>query len=350
VSSAAAAPGGLDSLGMWEATAGWPEQLEGALEAFEPLGGLPERGEVEHVVVLGMGGSAMAGEVAAAGAGPFLPVPMTVVRDYEAPDYVGRSSLVFAVSFSGDTEETLQAASEAYEAGAHLVVVTAGGTLGRLAEEWRVPLVEVPASLPQPRAALGAMVVPVLLTLEQVGLFPGARSWLEGAGEQLRRRRDQLVGTGSPAASLARRIGSTIPLIHGAEPIGATAARRWRAQVQENAKTPAFASAYPELCHNELAGWGQLGDVTRQVLTVVNLRHEGEHPQVARRFELVQEMLRESVADVVEVRAQGEGELAQLLDLVLVGDFVSLHLAWAAGVDPGPVPVLGELKARLRQA
>jgi glucose/mannose-6-phosphate isomerase len=347
--SGVATPPGIDSLGMLEATAGWPEQVAAARKAFEPLPGLPSRGEVEHVVVLGMGGSGMAGEVAAAAAGPFLPVPMVVVRDYEAPDYVGGSSLVMAVSFSGDTEETVQAAGEAYEAGAHLVVVTAGGALGRLAEEWRVPRCAVPGSLPQPRAALGAMVVPLLLVLEQVGLFPGAGTWLAGAEGQLRRRRDQLLGARSPALEVARRIGRTIPLVHGAEAVGATAARRWRAQVQENAKTPAFASAYPELCHNELAGWGQLGDVTRQVLTVVNLRHDGEHPQVARRFELVRELMGEAVADVVEVRAEGEGELAQLLDLVLFGDFVSLHLAWAAGVDPGPVPVLGELKTRLRQ-
>ncbi|MDR3649118.1 MAG: SIS domain-containing protein, partial [Acidimicrobiales bacterium] len=118
----------------------------------------------------------------------------------------------------------------------------------------------------------------------------------------------------------------------------------------ENAKAPAFAAVYPELCHNEIAGWGQHGDVTRQVLTLVNLRHDAEHPQLARRFAFVSDVLREVVADIIEVRAQGEGDLAQLLDLILVGDFVSLHLAAREGIDPGPVPVLEELKRRLLEA
>ena len=145
-------------------------------------------------------------------------------------------------------------------------------------------------------------------------------------------------------------IGRTIPLVHGAQSLGAAAALRWKTQVNENAKAPAFSAVYPELCHNEIAGWGQNGDVTRQIMTLVNLRHDAEHPQVVRRFELVAEILREVVADILEVRAEGEGELAQLLDLILVGDFVSLHLAAREGIDPGPVPALDEIKQRLRQA
>jgi glucose/mannose-6-phosphate isomerase len=101
------------------------------------------------------------------------------------------------------------------------------------------------------------------------------------------------------------------------------------------------------LCHNEVCGWGQHGDVTRQLITAVALRHDGEHPQLGRRFDLVGELLREVVADVIEVRAEGEGDLAQLLDLAMIGDFVSLHLAGREGIDPGPVPVLEDLKLQL---
>lgn len=342
------AGGAVDTLGMFDAAAGLPEQVEAAVTAAKGISGLPDRAYVENIVVLGMGGSGIAGDVLVAVAGPFLPVPVTVSKSYAAPDFVGRGSLVFVVSFSGDTEETVEAAGEAYEAGANLVVVTAGGELGRLAEEWGAPVVPVPGDIPQPRAALGAVAVPPLVVLDQMGLFPGAGEWLRLAVHQLRARRDQLVRPGSPAKQVAERIGRTIPVLHGAQALGAAAGARWRAQINENAKTPAYSSVYPELCHNEIAGWGQLGDVTRQVLSVVNLRHDGEHPQVVRRFELVTELLREVVADIVEVRAEGEGDLAQLLDLVMVGDFVSLHLAAAAGVDPGPIPVLTELKQRLQ--
>jgi glucose/mannose-6-phosphate isomerase len=210
-----------------------------------------------------------------------------------------------------------------------------------------VPVVPVPTDIPQPRAALGAMAIPPLVLLEQIGLFPGALQWVDQAVGQLRRRRDQLVRPGSMAEELARRIGRTIPLVHSAGDLGAAAALRWKAQCNENAKCPAFFNVYPELCHNELAGWGQHGDATRQLITLVNLRHDAEHPQVSRRFELVADLLREVVADVVEVRASGEGDLAQLLDLALIGDFVSLHLAGDEGIDPGPIPVLVDLKQHL---
>ena len=186
------------------------------------------------------------------------------------------------------------------------------------------------------------------MLLEQIGLFPGALQWVDQAVDQLRSRRDELVRPGSVAEELARLIGRTIPLIHSAQDLGAAAALRWKAQINENAKCPAFFNVYPELCHNELAGWGQHGDATRQLITLVNLRHDAEHPQVSRRFDLVDEVLREVVADVIEVRAHGEGDLAQLFDLIMVGDFVSLHLAAAEGIDPGPIPVLDELKRRLR--
>ncbi len=346
--SAGPSPLPVDSLDMWAAAAGLPEQVAAAALAARGLGGLPGRDSIEHVVVLGMGGSGIAGDVLMATAAPFMPVPVAVVKGYEPPEFVGSNSLVFALSFSGDTEETLEAASGAYEAGASMVVVTCGGELGRLAEEWRVPVVPVPAGIPQPRAALGAMSVPPLVVLEAIGLFPGAGQWVDQAVEQLCRRRDELVAPGSPAEDIARRIGRTIPLIHSSEALGAAAALRWKAQVNENAKAPAFWNVHPELCHNELAGWGQQGDATRQLITLVNLRHDAEHPQVGRRFELVAEVLREVVAGIVEVRAAGEGDLAQLFDLAMMGDFVSLHLAAHESIDPGPVPVLADLKEQLR--
>jgi glucose/mannose-6-phosphate isomerase len=162
--------------------------------------------------------------------------------------------------------------------------------------------------------------------------------------EHLAQRRDQLVGPASPARELARKIDRTIPLLHGALGLGSVAASRWKTQVNENAKAPAFWSAQPELCHNEIVGWAQYGDMTRQVLTAIELRSGDDHPQVARRFDWVSEAMLEVVGDVLTVTAEGESPISRFFDLVLVGDFVSLHLADHDGVDPGPVPILGELK------
>lgn len=339
----------LDTQGMWDVTANLPEQVERAVSAASDLEGLPRREGIENVVVLGMGGSGISGDILLAVAGPFMAVPVVVVKSYTLPAFVSEGSLVFAMSFSGNTEETLEAASEAAVQGARIVAVTSGGELGKLASSWGAPVVPVPDTIPQPRAALGAMAIPPLVVLEQVGLFPGAGQWVALAVDQLRRRRDELVRPGSAAEELARRIGRTLPLFHSSGALGSAAAQRWKTQVNENAKSPAFYAVQPELCHNEIAGWGQHGDVTRQAMSVVKLRHDNEHPQVMRRFDLVDDLMREVVSTIEEVWAHGEGDLAQLLDLIIFGDFVSLHLAFQEGIDPGPVDALVQLKQRLAE-
>lgn len=334
----------LDTQGMATAAIGLPEQVQAAAVRARGLDGLPERERIENVVVLGMGGSGMAGDILAATAGPFLSVPVVVSKGYELPAFVGETSLVFAVSFSGETEETIEAASAAAVEGARMVVVTGGGELGRLAASWGVPRVHVPRDIPQPRAGIGALAIPALVVLEDIGLFVGAQQWIDFAVEQLCRRRDALLHDGDVARVLAKRIGRTIPILYGGGQVGATAAQRWKNEINENAKAPAFWHTQPELCHNEVVGWGQHGDLTRQVFTVVNLRHDFEHPQVVRRFELVSGLIDEVVASIEEVRAEGEGQLAQLLDLIMVGSFVSLYLAAQEGLDPGPIPVLDHVK------
>ncbi|HEV7888185.1 MAG TPA: SIS domain-containing protein, partial [Acidimicrobiales bacterium] len=230
----------LDTQHMWEVTAGLPEQVAEAVHAAADLEGLPRREGIENVVVLGMGGSGISGDILLAAAGPFMAVPVVVVKSYTLPAFVGEGSLVFAISFSGNTEETLEAASEAAVQGARIVAVTSGGELAKLASSWGSPVVPVPDTIPQPRAALGAMAIPPLVVLEQVGLFPGAGQWIGLAVDQLKRRRDALVKDGSEAEALARRIGRTMPLVHSSGAMGTAAAQRWKTQVNENAKAPAF--------------------------------------------------------------------------------------------------------------
>jgi glucose/mannose-6-phosphate isomerase len=333
---------------MWAITAALPEQVEEAAAVAAAVDGLPAPEGIINVVALGMGGSGIGGDVLAAIAGPLLGVPVVVVKDYTCPAFVGPGSLVFASSYSGNTEETVTAATEAAGRGARLVVVAGGGRLGELARSWNAPVVGLPTA-PWPRAAFGAMAVTPLVLLARLGLLPDVADAVAAAVGQLRRRRDTLVAAGSAgdAAVIARRIGRTIPLVHGGGPLGAAAALRWKCQINENPKAPAFWSVQPELCHNEVTGWGQHGDVTRQLITLVLLRHDFEHPQVGRRFGLVRELVDEVVAASITVEAQGDGPLAQLFDLALIGDFVSLYLAAAEGIDPGPIPILTELKDAL---
>ena len=341
----------LDSDGMFGQAEVFPEQVQQAFRGSATISGLPRREDIANVVVIGMGGSGISGDVLAAIASPLLPVPVTVVKGYECPHFVDEASLVFAVSCSGGTEETIEAASDAALAGAKMVVVAGGGELVRLAQAWGAPCVGVPV-VPWPRVAFGAMSVPLLVVLWRMGLLPGADLWVDRAVEQLKRRRDELVGAGSSseAAEVARRIGATVPILHGGGPLGYVATQRWKAQVNENAKRLAFSATQPELCHNEVCGWSEASKQVAAGMSLGTLRHDGEHPQVGRRFDIVADIVRPWVTEVIEVRAQGDGDLAQLFDLTYFGDYVSLWLAADAGGDPGPIDVLMAMKKRLSGA
>jgi glucose/mannose-6-phosphate isomerase len=332
---------------MFDLAAALPEQVEAAAALAGAAGPLPPREEIENIVVLGMGGSGIAGDVLVAVAGMFMAVPIVVVKSHSTPSFVGPATLCFAISYSGDTEETVEAAQEAVAAGARLVAMSHGGDLADLAAGEGAPHIELPAIV-KPRAGIGMTSIPPLMVLERIGLFPGAAGWVAEAVDQLKRRRDLLVRPGGEGEQIARRLAGTIPLIYGGNSLGHVAAVRWKTQINENAKAPAFASTLPEAGHNELSGWGQHGDMTRQVLSYVELRGEHEHPQVTRRFELIRDQMAEVTSTVVEVMATGEGQLAQLFDLIIRGDFVSLHLAALAGIDPGPIPALDDLKRALQ--
>lgn len=342
----------IDSLGFLDAVRGLPEQLAAAHEAAAELdaAAFPAADDIDNIVVLGMGGSGISGDVLAAVANGSLPIPVTVLKQYRIPRFVGPRTLAFAMSYSGGTEETLSMASEALDAGARLMAVCTGGPLAELAVGRGGMQIPCPPGF-MPRAALGALVAPLFVTLFRMGLLPEAHASLVKAQEQLARRRDkcrpEVTGAANPARELARKIGRTIPLVYGGGALGAVAAMRWKADINENAKAPAFWNAYPELDHNEICAWGQHGDVTRQLVTLIELRHGFEHPQLERRFSITREIVTEALHDVLEVQAEGEGRLAHLLDLMYIGDWVSCYLALENDVDPGPIDAVMQLKSAL---
>ncbi len=204
-----------DSLGMLDATLGLPEQIQSVLDGIGPIEGLPDPERIEHVLILGMGDSGFGGDVAAASAPPFSPIPIVVYGGYLPPSWVGPSSLVIAVSSSGDTEETLESLEAAVEAGASLVSVTGGGELADLTRRAHGVVLPVIGEGPMPRTSLGSLAVPPMLALEQLGLFPGARIWLADAVEQLKARRERYLGNDSQAKAIAEALGTTVPLVYG---------------------------------------------------------------------------------------------------------------------------------------
>lgn len=340
----------VDSLGFLGVVEGLPEQLATAHEQATMTldrAPLPHADQIDNIAVLGMGGSGIAGDVLRAVASS-LPVPIVVLKQIRVPAFIGPRTLAFAVSYSGNTEETNAMATGALDAGARVIAVTSGGELGALAASRGAVHVPCADGYVMPRAAVGALVAPLFMALFHVGLYPEAHALLMQAQAQLKHRSDQCrpdAGPTNPARELARRIGRSIPLIYGGGALGAVAAYRWKCDINENAKAPAFTAAYPELDHNEICGWGQHGDVTRQLMTLVSLRHGFEDERLSTRIDRTTEIIDEALLQVLEVQAEGEGRLGQLLDLMYLGDWASYYLALDNDVDPGPIDAITQLKA-----
>jgi len=337
-----------DPGGMLQSVWDLPEQIDQACDLLEHprlQPGLQPR----HIVVLGMGGSAIGGELVKALVEAECPVPMTVNREYEVPAYVGPETLVVASSYSGNTEETLSACRAAAERGAKVVAMTTGGVLAEWATRHGWPLVRMPAGL-QPRAALGYSFVPLLLLLERMGLVAPKVAAVQEAARVLRAMRDELgpevPSAANPAKQLAARLYGKLPLIYGTGGWRAVVAYRWKGQINENAKAPAWWNTFPELNHNETVGWEAAPDVTRLVELIV-LRDRADSPRVNRRIQVTVDIMRPVVSGVTEVSSRGESETARLFSLLYMGDFTSVYLAILNGVDPTPVRVIDRLKAEL---
>ncbi|MFH1149516.1 MAG: bifunctional phosphoglucose/phosphomannose isomerase [Actinomycetota bacterium] len=340
----------VDLSDMLGAVERFGSQVREALEIGRAGISLPSAEGVRNVVVLGMGGSGVSGDVVGALApASGLEVPLVTVKGYTLPRFVDQCSLVFAVSYSGNTEETLECVQQASMRGARLVGVTSGGALRAMAEEKGFPAFYIPGGM-QPRASLGYLFVPVACALERMGLVSGLISDLEGAVPMLEERGGE-HGRASeldnnPTKRLAKELPGQLLVIYGSEGALAVAALRWKAQLNENSKVPAFHNSFPELNHNETVGWQHLEEICGSVHLVV-LRETGGHPRIEKRVRITLDLIGDRLGAVTHVCARGENAAERLLDLVYFGDFVSVYLALLLGQDPTPVTRIEELKKRM---
>ena len=340
-----------DPGGMLDVVLGLPGDCRAGYTLGRSASDLPALDDVASITFCGMGGSGIAGDVIAAIGASRLNVPVVVVRSPELPAWCGPRSLTFVSSYSGDTTETLVLFDQAVARRARVVAVTSGGELARRAEAASVPCLRLPAGFSMPRAAFGYLAMAPLGALERMGALPGVGRELQEAGDALGRvvgsAGPAVPGDRNPAKSLALRIGDRVPVIWGADGVGAVAASRWKTQLNENAKVPAFSAALPELDHNEVVGWSP---GRGQGFLLVALRHDGEPPDVAVRFPLSMQIAADSGVELAEVRAEENTPLGALLELVLLGDLVSTYLAIARGVDPSPIEAIAKLKRALTKA
>jgi glucose/mannose-6-phosphate isomerase len=322
-----------------------PHQLGDALWRAQSAG-IPQQDRPGGLIVCGMGGSAIGGDLAAAGLGDRATRPITTVRGYALESWTGPDSLVLCASYSGNTEETLACFEAAGAAGAGRVALTTGGALAEVARAEGVPVIGVPAGM-QPRAAVVYMTVGVLECAAACGSAPGLHAEIDTAAGLLASLVEQWgpeAPDDSEAKAHAAALRGTVPVIHGAGPTAAVA-RRWKTQINENAQAAAFWSELPEGNHNEICGWA--GGRRVAPLAGVFLEDPDHHPRVQSRFELTAAELQRAGAPALRIAARGDTRLERVLALVLLGDLVSIYLAVLDGVDPVPVEAIDRFKSAL---
>ncbi len=322
---------------MLDAVRAIPDHLRDALWRIETARA-PSM-EAPAAVVCGIGGSAIGGDLAAAALSDRLTKPVLVARGYEFPPWVPAGSAVLCSSYSGDTEETLACYSAAEALGAQRLVATTGGELAEVARRDGVPVIGLPAGL-QPRAAVGYMfsVAAELVALALAG--PRIHTEIDAAASHLGATREAAE---SHAAELAGAIGDAAVVIYGTDLTGPVA-YRWKCQVNENAKRPAFSAVLPEADHNELEGWTGAGEGR---FAAIFLEDRDQHPRERKRIELTAKAIEPHAASVARLETEGETRTERVLHAVMLGDLLSLELAKSGGVDPMPVEAIERFKTEL---
>ena len=333
----------VDPSGMIDIVAALPEKLREGYRAAEAVH--IEAAGARRVFIAGMGGSAIAGDLFVSWTADRSKVGMEVVRGYHCPATAGREDLLIAVSYSGDTEETLSAVASAEKIGCRVVGITAGGKLERICTARGYPLIRVPPG-PAPRGAFGHL-FSALPAISEDWVYGDLGSELDRAAAHLTRLREEYrpeVPTKSnPAKTLAAKVRGKTPIVYAAPPYGPVATR-WKTQFNENAEVLAWASQFPEADHNEIVGWG--GDPHARRFLPIILRDRDESPEMARRLDATKKIM-SRWAKIQEIRDRGETLLSRMLGTLYLGDFASVYLAVLRNVDPMPVKPIDRLKALL---
>jgi glucose/mannose-6-phosphate isomerase len=325
-----------------------PELLEAGEAMGEAVAAPGRHDGLARFAILGMGGSGVVGRVLGAYLDARLPVPLVVVREYHTPAWVDDRALVVAVSYSGNTLETLTATEEALARGAALVAVTSGGRLEEMAREASFPCVKIPPGRP-PRCSLGYMASGLMGYFRRCGVyeFPPAAEVAAHLRTCWARWGFDVPAAENEAKLLAGKLlAAGGAAIYGAGHLGAVAAERCRTQLAENAKFYASGHFFPELCHNELVAFEVPNDMASR-LHVVAFRLVGEGGAAARQVDAALELIAPVVRGVTEVRPSASEDLTALFELIYFGDLVSYYLALLRGVDPKPVASIDKLKRKI---
>ncbi len=340
----------LDTTDMLGRLIDFPAQMEAAWKIGAEFASSAEklRGNAfERVVVCGMGGSAIGGDLARSFLGDRARLPIHSCRDYHLPANLARGALVVASSYSGNTGETLAAYDAARAQGATVIAITSGGQMAERCARDGVPVCTIPGGMP-PRSAIGYSLMPMLHVLRATGVAAfddrEFREALDVARERCEAYHPRNHDNG--AIELANDLHRRTAFVYAAPGLLEGVARRWACQINENAKTLAHFAFFPELNHNEIVGW-EVGEHLLSNAVILSLEDREDHPMTRRHADVGLSLMGSSAARVERLETPGGGRLARMLAMMLLGDFASVYLAYLNDVDPTPVKKIDALKKEL---
>jgi glucose/mannose-6-phosphate isomerase len=338
----------IDPKGMATWIAEFPKQVETAVRiGKETKVKLNVKG-VQNIVLTGLGGSAIGGDLLRSYLAEELKVPFLVNRHYVLPSFVGKNTLVIVSSYSGNTEETISAHKDAIKRKARVLCISTGGETAKMAKKYKQPWIQILPGL-SPRAALGYSFFPLLIALGKLGLIKSKEKDIKETLQLLQTKSALYSNPEAPENAplrLAEQLKGKLPVIYSpAEHLDAINLR-WRGQIAENAKQLSSGHVLPEMNHNELVGWKVLTDLMKQ-MHVLFLKDAGTHKRVAIRGEITKQVVSQYAGAVTEISSEGKSLLARMFSLIHFGDWVTLYLAILNNEDPEPVKVIDFLKGEL---
>lgn len=327
----------------------FPEQLRDAREIAEEAELMLKEGDYKGIASIGMGGSMVGGAIMSRLMERWSEVPFLAFNGYHIPEYVDEDWLVFAISYSGNTLETLSSLKEVFQTGCEVVAITSGGVLGEIAEKRDLTIVEIPGGRP-PRASLGYLLIPIGVVLERLGLYEGFGGEVENAVDRMSGLSEiycfETVLENNPAKKLAVKLAAWLPVIYGADGVLDICAERWAGQLQENSKLLAFYLSFPELCHNQSIGWVDRSGVAEDIV-ILPLIGEWEEEAISEQREALLEIAQQSGARVNRIEVSGDGGLVSILECLYFADYTSLYLAMLNSADPTAIGSIDLIKERV---
>ncbi len=305
----------------------------------------------ENIVINGMGGSAIAGDLLKAYLYDGLKVPLLVNRNYTFPDFVGPKTFFIACSYSGNTEETLHAYQLALKKKAQILAIASGGELEKKATKSSIPFIKIPGDYP-PRQALGYLFFPILFLLNEMGIIKVKTKDINETVEVTKDLRERCHPKKTQSHNLSNQIAQKlykkIPIIYSAANIFEPVVIRWRNQFNENSKVLSFSNVFPELNHNEIMGWEAPKEILSN-LNIILLRDPSESPRNKRRLEITKDIFQNNHFPIIEVFGEGKSTLARIFSMIYIGDWVSYYLALLYDKDPYKIKSINLLKETLSQ-